>query len=180
MIGSFRAVSPAVFESADDPVAFGDAELAELLAAAKKSPTGRCRMLLHPDRDDALHEMVIAIPPQSCDHPHINDRSGKSFCALSGQFAVVHFSDDGSEIGAVVLSAGPWPGQRMLRLRAPRWHTIIPLEGETAFLETIRGPFIGNRWAPWFPGEEDPVARTAFADRLRGLARVAAEGLRTR
>jgi len=171
MAGSFAAVSPAVFESADDPVAFGPVELEALLAAAKRSPTGRCRMLLHPHRDDALHEMVIALPSTSCDHPHINDRSGKSFLAMSGQFAVLHFSDDGVRIGCIILSDGRWPGRRIARLRAPCWHTIIPLAGEVAFLETICGPFTGNRWAPWFPGEAEPAAREAFAERLRALAR---------
>jgi cupin fold WbuC family metalloprotein len=170
-MSEFRATSPFVLESMDDPVSFGAADIATLIETAKTSPTGRCRMLLHPERADSLHEMVIALPFTSCDHPHINDRSGKSFCALSGQFAVVHFSDDGSKIGAVVLSAGEWPGQRMVRLRKPCWHTIIPMAGDTVFLETISGPFLGNRFAPWFPGEDDPQGREAFAGKLRALVR---------
>lgn len=173
-IGSFRRVTPSVFETDDDPAVFGAVDIAGIIAVARRAPTGRARLILHPDRSDTLHEMVIALPPASCDHPHINFKSGKSFLALSGQFAVMHCSGDGSRITPVVLSAGPWPGARMARLRAPAWHTIIPLQGDTVFLETIVGPFEGNQWAPWFPGESDPDGRERFAGRFRQLARQAA------
>ena len=168
---NFWIISPAVLETAADPATVGAADIAEVIEAARQAPQGRARLILHTGRDDSLHEMVIALPPQSCDHPHINFKSGKSFCALSGRFAVMHFSDDGQKITPIVLSAGAWPGARMTRLRAPAWHTIIPLDGDTVFLETIIGPFEGNRFASWFPAETDSQGRQAFAGRLRGLAR---------
>lgn len=170
----FTPRTPSVLVTETDPVTVGAAEIAAVIAAAKAAPNGRARLMLHTGEADTLHEMVIALPPTSCDHPHINFKSGKSFLALSGQFAVMHCSDDGSVVTPVVLSAGPWPGARMTRLRAPAWHTIIPLAGDTAFLETIIGPFEGNRWAPWFPPEIDTPARAVFTDRFRALAREAA------
>jgi cupin fold WbuC family metalloprotein len=119
--------------------------------------------------------MVIALPPDSCDHPHINFKSGKSFLALSGQFAVICFSDDGSEIRPVVLSAEDrWAGAKMVRLRRAAWHTIIPLAGDTVFLETIIGPFEGNRFARWFPEANQPREREAWVEKLRKVAKVAA------
>jgi cupin fold WbuC family metalloprotein len=124
--------------------------------------------------------MIIALPSSSCDHPHINFKSGKSFLALSGQFALMHFSDNGQSIAAIVLSAGEWPGAHLARLRAPAWHTIIPLQGDVVFLETISGPFEGNHFAPWFPAAEDAAARDAFAARLRKIAREAASELSPR
>ena len=121
--------------------------------------------------------MVIALPPTSCDHPHINYKSGKSFLALSGQFAVMRCSDDGETIEAIVLSDGNWPGARMTRLRAAAWHTIIPLQGDTVFLESIIGPFEGNRFAEWFPEDAASPEREAMADRFRAIAREAAARL---
>jgi cupin fold WbuC family metalloprotein len=118
--------------------------------------------------------MVIALPPSSCDHPHINFKSGKSFLALSGRFALMRFSEDGEPLRPIVLSAGPWPGARMVRLRRPTWHTIVPLEGDTVFLETIAGPFTGNRFAPWFPDASEASRREQAAERLRLAAREAA------
>ena len=173
----FTPTTPSVFETAGDPVVVGTKEIAGVIAAARAAANGRARLILHGGAADSLHEMVIAIPPASCDHPHINFKSGKSFLALSGQFAVMRFSADGAAIEAIVLSAGTWPGARMARLQAAAWHTIIPLAGETAFLETIIGPFEGNQWAPWFPGENDPAGRERFAARLRQIARDAAARL---
>ena len=169
MIAGFAATSPAVFETTADPVTVDAAQVARLIEAAKAAPQGRARLLLHPGREDGLHEMVIALPPDSCDHPHINDRSGKSFLALSGRFAVLRFSDDGGHCAATILSPC---GTLMLRLRAPVWHTIVPLEGNVVFLETIAGPFTGNRFAPWFPA--DGPARADAVARLRTIARAAA------
>jgi cupin fold WbuC family metalloprotein len=170
----FERVTASVFETAADPAVVTKADIATVIAAARLAPNGRARLLLHAGRDDSLHEMVIALPPDSCDHPHINFKSGKSFLALSGQFAVMRFSNDGSKVEPVVLSAtAQWHGAQMLRLRAAAWHTIIPLAGDTVFLETIIGPFEGNRFAPWFSGEDNVEARMRQVEQLRLLARAA-------
>jgi cupin fold WbuC family metalloprotein len=171
IVDGFEAESAAVFRSVNDPVVVARHHVDELIAAARLAPAKRARLILHTNVEDRLHEMVIALPSHSCLHPHINDKSDKSFLALSGQFALMRFSDDGSQVDAVILSAGSWPGGHMVRLRAPAWHTIIPLAGDTVFLETIVGPFAGNRFAGWFPGEDDVLGREAFAERLRGIAR---------
>ena len=176
-IEGFARVSGSVFETRADPVVVSAAQVDALVEAARRAPNGRARLILHTDRNDTLHEMVIALPPDSCDHPHINYKSGKSFLALSGQFAVMCCSDDGSVIDPVILSAGSWSGARMARLRAATWHTIIPLAGDTAFLETIAGPFTGNFFAEWFPRADQPTETQAFAARFRSLARAKASAL---
>jgi len=172
-MGAFAKVSAAVFEPTTDPVLVGKADIEALKSEAQASPTGRARLLLHSHRDDALHEMIIALPSHSCDHPHINFKSGKSFLALSGQFAVMVFSDDGSEMVPFILSAeDAFPGAKMVRLSAAAWHTIIPLAGDVVFLESIIGPFEGNRFAPWFPGADKPAEeREAWVNKLRKAAR---------
>jgi cupin fold WbuC family metalloprotein len=175
-VSDFVQTAVSVFETASDPAIVDAARIRSLVATAGLQPNRRARLILHPDREDSLHEMVIALPHDSCDHPHINFRSGKSFCALSGQFAVVTFSDDGTAIQPTILSAGPWPGAQIIRLRRPTWHTIVPLEGDTVFLETIVGPFRGNQFASWFP-ERDGTGWPAAAERLRVLSRKEADGL---
>jgi cupin fold WbuC family metalloprotein len=165
-------VTPAVFQTEADPVAVSASDIDALIKSARRAPQGRARLILHASRDDSLHEMIIALPPGSCDHPHINFKSGKSFLALSGQFALICFSDDGSEMKPVVLSAeSRWPGARMARLRKPTWHTIIPLAGDTVFLETIIGPFEGNRFASWFPEANQPAEREAWIEKLRKIVK---------
>ena len=175
-IDGFKVTAPSVLEAGEDPVTVDDRQIEELIAFARSQPNRRARLLLHPTRKDSLQEMIIALPLTSCDHPHINDLSSKSFTALSGQFAVMRFADDGTWLRPIVLSAGDWPGTRLVRLRKPTWHTIIPLQGETVFLETIVGPFTGNRFAEWFPAE-DSQERAEAQERLRLHAHEAADGL---
>src|ERR1700741_2150340 len=103
--GGFHNTTQAVFEAEADPVVVSSTDIQTLIASARRAPQGRARLILHPTREDSLHEMVIALPPDSCDHPHINFKSGKSFLALSGQFGVMTFSDDGSDARPFVLSA---------------------------------------------------------------------------
>jgi cupin fold WbuC family metalloprotein len=173
--GGFHKTTQAVFETDADPVAVSPTDIKTLVEAARLAPQGRARLILHSTREDSLHEMVIALPPDSCDHPHINFKSGKSFLALSGQFAVICFSDDGSEIRPVVLSAEDrLAGAKMVRLRRAVWHTIIPLAGDTVFLETIIGPFEGNRFAAWFPDADQPGEREGWIEKLRKIAKAAA------
>jgi cupin fold WbuC family metalloprotein len=168
---AFRPTTPSVFETSMDPALVSESDIAALIAAGRAAPNGRARLILHTGHQDSLHEMIIALPPDSCDHPHINFKSGKSFLALSGQFAVMRFSDDGGTIEPFILSAEPrWLGARMLRLRQPAWHTIIPLAGNTVFLETIIGPFEGNKFAQWFPDHDQLHERKRWAERLRALA----------
>lgn len=182
-VPGFVMTAPSVLEADSDPVVVTPAQIAGVATAAGRQPSGRARLLLHPDRDDALHEMVIALPAGSCDHPHINDRSGKSFAALGGRFAVMCFAEDGTAVTPIVLSVagetaagdpeGRPPGAAIVRLRRPTWHTIIPLGGDVVFLETVAGPFRGNRFARWFPDAGTPAHSAAVAD-LRRIARIEA------
>jgi cupin fold WbuC family metalloprotein len=172
----FVETAPGVLETAQDPVVISNDAIKRLVEVSRSTPRGRARLLLHGDRTDSLHEMVIVLPSESCDHPHINFKSGKSFLAFAGQFAVLCFSDDGSKMQAHVLSGDDrWPGARILRLRKPVWHTVIPLEGDTVFLESIIGPFEGNKFASWFP-EEESAARSAWVERCQKFARTARLG----
>jgi hypothetical protein len=62
----------------------------------------------------------------------------------------------------------------MVRLRRAAWHTIIPLAGDTVFLETIIGPFEGNQFAIWFPHANQPREREVWIEKLRKVAKAAA------
>lgn len=168
--GDFRQIDDAVEVAASPIVVVDDALIDRTIARARRAPRGRARVLLHPGADDLLHEMVIALPRESCDVPHINFKSGKSFHVLRGEMAVMVFADDGSEVRPVRLGESPASRGRMVRLNEPRWHTIIPLSDGVVFVETIIGPFTGNRFAPWSPDPGQAARWTAFADSLRRIA----------
>ena len=173
----FQVINASVLQGVTDPVTVSRADIDGLIIMARSTETGRARILLHETSDSPLHEMVIALPSTSCDHPHINYKSGKTFLALSGQFAVMCCNEDGTEITAHVLSAGEWPGGVVCHLRKAQWHTIIPLSGDTVFLETIIGPFTGNYFAEWFPKSDDKLRHAEIVGKFRRIAHEAAARL---
>jgi cupin fold WbuC family metalloprotein len=165
-------LSPAVIQLTDAAVVV-DAELIrETIALARGAPERRARALLHPCVDDSLHEMVIALPNGSCDVPHINYKSGKSFHLIEGEMAVMIFSGDGQSVKAYPLSAAHPSRGRMVRLTVPAWHTIIPLSEYAVFIETIIGPFTGNEFAPWVDKKNTP-GWEAFVSEVRAIASLA-------
>ena len=166
MIKDFTLLNKNAFRYKNDPCLVGDSHIEGLLNQAKQAPNGRARLLLHEDETSSLHEMVIALPATSFDRPHINFKSGKSFVALRGIFVVVLFLEEGGVAHLEVLSNDS-VGNRLLRLNKPMWHTIVPLEGPCVFLETIIGPFEGNKFAPFSPSVTDESDFSRFANETR-------------
>lgn len=169
-LGSVFAELSAAVEVATSPfVVVDEALIDRTIARARNAPHRRARVLLHPGQEDALHEMLIALPRESCDVPHINFKSGKSFHIVRGEMAVMLFADDGSEVLPCRLGASPADSRRMVRLNQPYWHTIIPLTDDVVFIETIIGPFTGNRFAEWSPNPDSAVWER-FVASLRAIA----------
>lgn len=166
----FKELSAAVEMATSPFVVVDEALIDRTIERARQAPQRRARVLLHPGQEDSLHEMVIALPRESCDVPHINFKSGKSFHVVRGEMAVMIFADDGSEVTPCRLGEGMSARGRMVRLNRPYWHTIIPLSDYVVFIETIIGPFAGNRFAEWAPQPEDTAPWSEFAYSLRGIA----------
>lgn len=177
-----RVIDEAVEQAAPGWVLLDDALIERTERRAREAQRGRARVLLHPGPDDALHEMLIVLPQDSCDVPHINFRSAKSFHVLRGEVVVLRFSDDGREAMPIRLtanvsaSAAANVGARMLRLGEACWHTLIPLTPQVAFIETIVGPFTGNRFAPWSPLPDAGARWQDFAASLRAIAHSGSSG----
>lgn len=165
-------INPAVVKASNPVVVVDERLIDEVVNRARQAPKGRARALLHLSQDDSLHEMVIALPQDSCDVPHINFKSGKSFHLVRGEMVVMIFSDDGQKVTPVRL--GGDSERKMVRLNHPYWHTIIPLTDYAVFIETIIGPFSGNRFAEWSPLPADTIPWSSFVGTLRNFAKSAA------
>lgn len=163
----FQEINPAVEISKKPIVVVDDGLIEWTMSRALKAPQRRARILLHTNITETLHEMLIVLPQESCDVPHINKKSGKSFHLLKGEMVVMIFSDDGQCVTPFRLKADSNSYPRMVRLSAPYWHTIIPISGPVVFIETISGPFIGNQFAPWAQGKK---ARGTWTEKLRKIA----------
>ena len=78
-----------VFLAEGPIVAVGEGEIATLKAAVKASPKGRARINAHPDGDDMLHEMIIAIDPSSYIRPHKHPGKSEAFHIVEGEVDIV-------------------------------------------------------------------------------------------
>jgi cupin fold WbuC family metalloprotein len=165
-----RELSSAV-EAATSPIVLLDRALIErVIARAKVAPRRRDRVLLHRSAEESLHEMLIALPRESCDIPHMNFRSGKSFHVVHGSMVVMVFSDDGSSVTPYRADTDSCTAAKMVRLNDPYYHTIISLTDYVVFVETNMGPFTGNKFAPWAPLDMDSEAGRQFVEGLREIA----------
>ncbi|MET0219528.1 MAG: WbuC family cupin fold metalloprotein [Tardiphaga sp.] len=142
--------SPEVFLSEGPIAAVGQAELNMLKAAIKFCAKRRARINAHPDSQDALHEMIIAIDASSYVRPHKHPGKSEAFHIVEGEVDIVVFSDDGEIDRIVKLGA---PGGQLpfyYRMSNAFFHTLIIRSEILIVHEITNGPF-------------DPAA-TVFAD----------------
>ena len=149
--------SPEVF-IAEGPIStIGPEEIAILRAAALKAPKKRARINAHPDGDDPLHEMIIAIGQDSYIRPHKHPGKSEAFHIVEGEVDLVIF-EDGGEIKRIVPLSPPG-GERAFyyRMSAPFFHTLIIKSELLVVHEITNGPFRpdGAIFADFAPAEDD-------------------------
>jgi cupin fold WbuC family metalloprotein len=133
--------SSEVFLAQGPITAIGPAELNTLKAAVKSSPKRRARINAHPDGEDTLHEMIIAIDASSYVRPHKHPGKSEAFHIVEGEVDIIVFRDDG-EIDRVI-ELGP-PGGRhpfYYRMSGAFFHTLIIRSDLLIVHEITNGPF---------------------------------------
>ena len=161
--------SPEVFLAEGPISSIGPSELDTLKAAVKASVKRRARINAHPDAEDALHEMIIAIDPDSYIRPHKHPGKSEAFHIIEGEVDIIVFSDDGAIERIVPL--GP-PGSRRpfyYRMSAPFFHTLIIRSDILIVHEITNGPFRPQAtvFADFAPDEREPEKVAAYQTDLR-------------
>jgi cupin fold WbuC family metalloprotein len=169
--------SPGVF-LAEGPIStIGSSDIAILRAAAQKTPKKRARINVHPDSEDPLHEMIIAIGQESYIRPHKHPGKSESFHIVEGAVDIVIF-DGGGGITKIVPLAAPG-GERAFfyRMRRPYFHTLIIKSKVLVVHETTNGPFRaeGTVFADFAPAEDDAAASREYCAELERRAALFAE-----
>jgi cupin fold WbuC family metalloprotein len=166
--------SPEIFLAEGPISAIGEGELTALKAAVKASAKRRARINAHPDGEDALHEMIIAIDPASYIRPHKHPGKSEAFHIIEGEVDIVVFTDDG-EIDRVVPLGAPGSGRSFYyRMSTPFFHTLIIRSDILIVHEITNGPFRPEAtvFADFAPEESEPEKAAAYQAEL--LHRVAA------
>ena len=165
--------SPEVFLAEGPIVAVGESEIALLKAAVKASPKGRARINAHPDGDDMLHEMIIAIDASSYIRPHKHPGKSEAFHIVEGEVDIVVFKDDG-EIDRIVPLGAPGSGRSFYyRMSKPFFHTLIIRSNVLIVHEITNGPFRPEAtvFADFAPEDSDTRNAAAYqADLVRRVA----------
>jgi cupin fold WbuC family metalloprotein len=166
--------SPEVF-LAEGPIStIGTSELETLKAAVKASARRRARINIHPDGEDMLHEMIIAIEPGSYIRPHKHPGKSEAFHVVEGAVDIVVFKDDG-EIGQLVPLGAPGSGRSFYyRMSRPFFHTLIVRSDVLIVHEITNGPFRPEAtvFADFAPDDSEPGKSEAYQAEL--IRRVAA------
>jgi len=109
------------------------------------SDKGRVRINLHPNSEDLLHEMIIAISPNSYIRPHIHENKSESFHIIYGDVDIVIFDELGNITDVLELSANNIQKPFYYRMSVPKFHTLIVRSDLLVVHEITNGPFIENQ-----------------------------------
>jgi cupin fold WbuC family metalloprotein len=166
--------SPEVFLAEGPIAAIGPSEISTLKAAVQASPKRRARINAHPDGDDTLHEMIIAIDASSYIRPHKHPGKSEAFHIVEGEVDIVVFRDDG-EIDRIV-ELGPPGGRRSFYYRMSNafFHTLIIRSDLLIVHEITNGPFrpAATVFADFAPDDRETDKAEAYQAEL--VRRVAA------
>jgi cupin fold WbuC family metalloprotein len=135
--------------------------LDSLTEKAKEAPRKRAHFNLHPELNDPVQRLCIAMEPGTYvrPHRHSDPETWEVLMILRGSVAILFFDDKGNVLERTVLNAG---GQ-VTAAEFPKntWHAPMSLETGTVVFEVKQGPYkpIEERnLAPWAPAEGNPEA----------------------
>ena len=133
-----------------------DEILNNLIIQAAKSRRKRAHYNLHPDLNDEIHRLCVAIEPGSYikPHRHFNPQKWELMIVLRGKMAILLFDTAGRVVDKVELTPGK--GSSSVEIPYDMWHTFISLEPGSVIFEIKGGPYsrpADGDFAHWAPEE---------------------------
>ncbi|MBU1691312.1 MAG: WbuC family cupin fold metalloprotein [Gammaproteobacteria bacterium] len=130
--------------------------LTTLSSQAAASPRKRAHYNLHPQLDDPVQRLCIAMEPGTYvrPHRHMQPETWEILLILSGAVALLTFDDSGRVMKRIELAAG---GEvTAVEIPANTWHAVVSLKAGTVVFEVKQGPYTTiteANYAPWAPAE---------------------------
>ncbi len=127
-----------------------------LIAQAKASSRKRAHFNLHPELNDPVQRLCIAMEPGTYvrPHRHSDPETWEVLITLRGSLALNAFDGTGKVTGRTVLTAGG--PVTAVELPPSTWHAPVSLVSGTVVFEIKRGPYnpiAENHFAQWAPAE---------------------------
>ena len=146
---------------APGPIAtIGSTEINFLKRKVAGNKKGRVRINFHQDNSDLLHEMMIAIQPDSYIRPHKHPGKSESFHIIYGAVEIVVFEDDGTIREVVSLAAKDEKKAFFYRMSRPFFHTLIIYSDLLVVHEITNGPFVkdDSKFGSFAPAESSSAS----------------------
>lgn len=121
-------------------------------ASARQAPRLRTNRNFHPQLEDPVQRLAIAMEPGTYVRPHRHPATWEVLIPLSGEFDVVVFEADVVSQRRVL---GP-RGERVLELPAGTWHSVLARQTGSVVFEVKQGPYMPTPaadFAEWAPAE---------------------------
>lgn len=131
-------------------ITFSDMQQQSELAA--NSPRLRAHRNFHPELNDPVQRLAVAMEPGTYVRPHRHPHTFELLIALSGRFLVLNFDDSGTVTRRVVLGEEC----KALEMDAGTWHTVLSLDKGGVIFEVKHGgyqPIAEQDAANWAPTE---------------------------
>jgi len=161
-----------VFWARGGIASLGAGDIESLKDALRASPRGRVRINLHPNCEDRLHEMFIAIRADSYIRPHKHETKSEAFHVVYGAVDIVVMNEAGQITTVLPLAADGKAGAFYYRMSVPEFHTLIVKSEILIVHEITNGPFRAGETilASFSPDESDVEAATKYMTELKARA----------
>lgn len=130
-----------------------------------------CRLCIHRNHADVLHEMIIVHARDTYIRPHKHINKSVSFHVIEGVADIVIYDDEGNIIGVIRIGAGLSGNNNLFcRVRSSYYYTQFVRSEYFVFQETTKGPFVKSQivWAPWAPIQDaDESKKAEYMHRLK-------------
>ena len=129
---------------------------------AESNSRRRSHHNFHPDHEDPVQRLCIALEPGTYVRPHRHAEAHKweMMLILSGNIVLLLFDESGKITRRLELDEqGPVKG---VELPPNTWHTLFPQNGMAVTLEIKQGPYTplaADSFADWAPEEGSDEAR---------------------
>lgn len=141
------------------------ATLTALSQQAQNSPRQRANHNLHPQLDDPIQRLAIAMEPGTYVRPHRHPHTWELLHALNGSFIVLEFDDHGVVLTRTLLGTQE-NAVRMVELAAGSWHAVLSCDSGAVIFEVKHGPYQALAeadLAPWSAAADTPAAKMLMA-----------------
>ena len=132
-------------------------QLGKLARQAQQSPRQRANLNLHPQLDDPIQRLAIAMEPTTYVRPHRHPHTWELLYPLQGRFLVLHFDEAGMVIDRTIL------GETAAVVENPAgcWHAVLSLDSGGVIFEVKHDPYMAidaADFAGWSPAADSADA----------------------